>query len=87
MAYIKNPTDKQQGDIEAAAAHSANRFAWFDGKAIQTGIVKSIPALDLQGQGNTGGTSTSSKRAIAGSGAIIGSHNDKPDRFDNPGKS
>jgi len=87
MGYRKNVTDKQQGDVEAAAAHSANRFAWFDGKAVQTGTVKSIPALDLQGQGNTGGTSTSSKRAISGSGAVIGSHNDKPARFETPGKA
>jgi hypothetical protein len=87
MSYRKNVTDKQQGDIEAATADSANRFSWFDGKQIQTGVTKSIPALDLQGQGNTGGTSTSSKRAISGSGAVIGSHNDRPSQFDTPGKS
>ena len=86
MSYRKNVTDKQQGDIEAAAADSSNRFPWFDGKEIQTGIVKAIPALDLQGQGNQGGTTTSSKRQIPGSGAVIGSHNDKPGTFDTPGK-
>lgn len=87
MSYRKNVTDKEQGDVEAATADSANRLAWFDGKAIQTAATKSIPALDLQGQGNTGGVSTSSKRAIPGSGAVIGSHNDKPSRFDTPGKA
>lgn len=86
MSYRSNVTDKQQGDIERAADHSAVRLAWFDGKQIQTGVTKAIPALDLQGQGNTGGVSTSSKRVIAGSGAVIGSHNDKPARFDSPGK-
>jgi hypothetical protein len=87
MSYRKNVTDKQQGDIESSVADSANRFPWFDGKQIQTGITKSIPALDLQGQGNAGGVTTSSKRAISGSGAVIGSHNDKPARFDSPGKA
>ena len=87
MSFRTNVTDKQQGDIERAADHSANRFFWFDGKAGQTGLTKSIPALDLQGQGNTGGVSTSSKRQVAGSGAIISSHNDKPAVFETPGKS
>jgi len=85
--YRKNVTDKQQADIEQMADHSAERFAWFDGKAIQTGLTKSIPALDLQGQGNTGGVTTSSKRAIPGSGSVVGSHNDKPATFETPGKS
>lgn len=84
--YRKNVTDKQQGDIERAADQSAERFFWFDGKAVQTGATKAIPALDLQGQGNTGGVTTSSKRAIAGSGSVIGSHNDKPSQFEAPGK-
>lgn len=87
MSYIKNPTDKQQGDIERAKDDSSIRFPWFDGKAVQTAKTKSIPALDLQGQGNAGGTTTSSKRAISGSGSVIGSHNDKPSRFETPGKS
>jgi len=85
--YRKNVSSKDQGDIESMADQSAERFAWFDGKDIQTGIVKAIPALDLQGQGNTGGVTTSSKRAIPGSGSVIGSHNDKPAVFETPGRS
>jgi hypothetical protein len=87
MGYRAKVTDKQQGDIERAADQSANRFAWFDGKSIQTGTMKAVPALDLQGQGNTGGVTTSSKRMVPGSGSVVGSHNDNPARFETPGKA
>jgi hypothetical protein len=87
MSYRRNPTDKQQTDIERAEDDSSNRIAWFDGKMVQTGQVKAIPALDVDGQGNVGGLCTSAKRAIPNSGAVIGSHNDKPHRFETPGKA
>ena len=87
MAYRANVTDKQQSDIERAADHSAIRFQWFDGKAIQTGATKAINAYDLQAQGNSGGQSSSVKKHIAGSGSVIGSHNDKPAIFENVGKA
>lgn len=85
--YRANVSDKDQSDVERAADDSAIRFQWFDGKQGQVGVTKAIPALDLQGQGNTGGTTTSSKRMIPGSGSAIGSHNDKPHRFETPGKA
>lgn len=84
MSYRKNVSDKEQGDIERAADHSAIRFAWFDGKAIQTGMMKAIPALSLLGRWRSG--MTSAMRAIPGSGSVIGSHNDKPFQFETPGK-
>ena len=86
MSYRKNVSDKQQGDIERAADHSANRFFWFDGKTEQTAATKSIRALDLQAQGNGAGTSSSARRQFSGDGHAVGSHNDKPARFENPGK-
>ena len=87
MSYRANVTDKQQTDIERAADQSAERFSWFDGRAIQTGEVKSVRALNLQAKGNTGSTSSSAQRQFANSGHAVGSHNDHPARFDNPGKA
>ena len=87
MSYIPNVSDKQQNDIESAANDSAIRLLWFDGKTIQTGITKFIRAFDLQAQGNTGSQSTSAMRQFNGSGLCIGSHNDKPARFETPGKA
>jgi len=90
--YLKNPTDKQQNDLEQAADCSAIRFPWFDGKYPQTGVVKAIPAEDLTGKGNTGGKTSDAIRMIQpkgstiGSGSVIGSHNDKPAVFATPGK-
>ena len=87
MAYRANVTDKQQTDVERAADHSAIRFQWFDGKFGQRGETKAINAYDLQAQGNAGGQTTSAIRQLSGSGSIIGSHNDKPKRFETPGKA
>jgi hypothetical protein len=88
MAYRANVTDKQQADIEQAEDDSAIRVFWFDGKAQQTGQVKSFRALDLQPQGNTTQRTTDAQKMVAGSVAGgIGSHNDKPHRFDTPGKA
>jgi hypothetical protein len=86
MAYRKNVTDKQQADIERFNDHSAIRFSWFDGKALQTGETKSIPAYDLQAQGNGVGAKSDAVKVIAGTN-IIGSHNDHPSVFENPGKA
>ena len=87
MSYRANVSDKQQADLERATDHSATRFSWFDGKAIQTGLVKAVNAYDLQAQGNSGGQSSSAKKQIANSGSVIGSHNDKPAMFETPGKA
>jgi len=85
MAYRANVSDNQQNDIERFNDHSAIRFQWFDGKTIQTGVTKSIPAYDLQGQGNGVEARSNAVKVIAGTG-VIGSHNDKPSVFENPGK-
>lgn len=88
MAYRANVTDKQQADIERAEDDSAIRVMWFDGKAQQTGVVKSFRALDLQQQvaGTCG--ATDAQRVVPGSVAGgIGSHNDHPGRFETPGKA
>lgn len=87
MAYIANVSDKQQTDIERAADDSAIRFPWFDGKAQQTGEVKSVPAYDLQAQGNTGSSGARGVALTSGSKLVIGSHNDHPSRFETPGKA
>lgn len=85
--YIPNITDKQQGDIENALNDSAIRVVWFDGKAQQTGATKFVRAYDLNAQGNSGSQSNDAMRLVANSGSIIGSHNDKPARFETPGKA
>ena len=91
--YLKNPTDKQQNDIERAADCSAIRFPSFDGQFPQTGVMKAIPAEDLTEQGNAGGTTTDAMRMVnpvgksIGTGSVIGSHNDRPALFTNPGKA
>ena len=82
--YRKNVTDKQQGDIESVASCSAIRFAWFDGRASQTGLVKSLPAYDTVNQGNTGEARSD---VVLFASHIIGNHNDKPKRFETPGKA
>lgn len=87
MAYRANVSDKQQCDIERFYDHSADRFAWFDGKSIQTGVVKAVRAYDLNAQGNDGSTASSAMRQFSGNGLCVGSHNDKPARFETPGKA
>lgn len=84
MAYIKNVTDKQQTDIERFYDSSATRFPWFDGKQIQTGVMKAVPAYDTMNQGNTGEARSDVVRVAGGA---IGSHNDKIGRFETPGKA
>jgi hypothetical protein len=84
MSYIRNITDKQQTDIERVADSSAIRFAWFDGKVEQSGVFKAIPAYDAVNQGNTGEARSDVVKTRTN---IIGSHNDKPHLFENPGKA
>lgn len=87
MAYRANVTDKQQGDVERAADDSAIRVMWFDGGEQQTGAVKSVRALDAQSQGNAPQPVTDARKMVANSIAGgIGSHNDRPFRFDAPGR-
>jgi len=86
MAYRKNVTDKQQADIERFYDHSAIRIHWFDGKYIQKGVTKSIPAYDLHNQGNDAEARSDAIQLVRGTN-IIGSHNDHPNRFETPGKA
>jgi hypothetical protein len=87
MSYIKNVTDKQQSDIESAANNSAIRLESFDGKQGQVGQTKFIKAYDLQAQDSGAAPVTSAIRQFSNSGLCIGSHNDKPARFETPGKA
>jgi len=88
MSYRANVTDKQQTDVERAADDSAIRIMWFNGKAQQTGAVKSVRALDVRPQGNAAQPVTDACKMVAGSIAGgIGSHGDRPFRFDAPGKA
>lgn len=87
MAYRANVSDKAQGDIERAADDSAIRFAHFDGKTSQTGVVKAIKANDLQGD-NTGVSATvSAQSAVKKLRHVIAPYNDNAGRFDTPGKA
>ena len=90
MAF-PNITDKQQSDIERAANDSAIRIQSFDGKQQQTGETKFQTAYDLNPQGNVGGPSNDAVLQFDNpqrqAGGIIGSHNDKPSRFAEPGKA
>ena len=87
MSYIKNVTDNQQEQIELAANDSAIRVESFDGKLDQVGQTKFVRAYDLNAQGNAASTVTSAVRQFNGSGLCVGSHNDKPARFETPGKA
>ena len=85
--YRPNVTDKQQGDIETAVDDSAIRFTSFD-VATGDGEMKSIPAYDLQSQDDAGGSPNDAiQLGVTARNPIIGSHNDKPHRFENPGKA
>ena len=87
MSYIQNVTDKQQSDIESAANDSAIRVESFDGKRDQVGQTKFVKAYDLNAQGSGAAPVTSAVRQFSGSGLCVGSHNDKPARFETPGKA
>lgn len=88
--YRPNVTDKEQAVLEAAENDSAIPVQWFDGGDQQVGQKKLVKAYDV-GSGNAqapnGTGATSAVRAIPGSGAIIGQHNDQPSVFPTPGKA
>jgi hypothetical protein len=83
--YRPNVTDKEQGDIEAAADDSAIRIQWFDGKEEQQGETKLVKAYDNQNSTNANGSPNDTVSSLNGS--TIGSHNDKPSVFQTPGKA
>lgn len=84
--YRPNVSDKQQTDIECALNDSAIRIPWFDGKEGQVGMTKFVRAYDLQQQHQaTAASPAADNRKMLGH--IIGSHNDHPSVFENPGKA
>ena len=66
MSYRKNPSDRDQSAIENQAASSGIRFPWFNG-ATGRGEMKTIPAYDLQPNGNNGGVSNNASKFPGGS--------------------
>jgi hypothetical protein len=90
MAYRANVTDKQQSDIERAADDSAIRLQWWkdtDGQTATEGETKMIPAYDLQNQADAGGSPNDGVLQVSRAHMVVGSHNDKPSRFAEPGKA
>lgn len=90
MPYIPNVTDKQQSDIERAADDSAIRLQSFeltDGQTGTQGKTKFIQAYDLSNTTDAGGSPNDATLANNRDQMIIGSHNDKPYRFAEPGKA
>jgi hypothetical protein len=86
--YRPNVTDKQQADIESAANDSAIRVQSADADGVgQTKMVKAYDGIDGNAQAPNATGATSAIRQVPGSGSIIGQHNDKPARFENPGKA
>ena len=80
MAYRANVSNKQQADIERAEDDSAIRIHLDSG-------TKSIKANDMSAQAPSSNGTPSAMRQISGSGAVVGSHDDRPYRFATPGKS
>lgn len=90
MAYRANVTDKQQSDIERAADDSAIRIqAWkqTDGQTGTEGVTKSVQAYDLSNTADAGGSPNDCVNQVSRAHMVIGSHNDKPARFAEPGKA
>ena len=90
MAYRANVTDKEQNDIEVAVADSAIRNqAWkqTDGQTATVGVVKSIPAYDLSNTTDGGGSPNDAVNHVSRAHMVVGSHNDKPHRFAEPGRA
>jgi len=81
MAYFKNPTDKQMTDLDRFNSHSAIRFPWW--KRSQQGVIKNYKAYDLQPELQAVSEPDAVKQYVR----TIGSHNDRPARFDTPGKA
>jgi len=84
--YRANVSDKAQVDFENAMNDSAIRLAWFDGKSAQTGVTKFVKAYDLRQQRDATATSPAMDN-MKMLGHIVGSHNDHPAVFENPGKT
>jgi len=78
MAYRANVTDKQQNEIEGKGNQGAIRVPGIDGN------MKVFKSYDLQRETSTVGESDAKKMA---DGISVGSHNDKPHRFETPGKA
>ena len=90
MAYRANVTDKQQSDIETALNDSAIRLQSFDlteGQTETVGVTKMIPAYDLSNTTDQGGSPNDGITQVSRTHMVIGSHNDKPYRFAEPGKA
>ena len=85
--YRANVTDKQQVDLENALNDSAIRVQWFDGKEGQVGQTKFVAAYDMDAQSSRPDGVSSQVRQFSGSGLCLGSHNDKPARFETPGRA
>jgi len=84
--YRANVSDKQQVDLENALNDSAIRIPWFDGKEMQTGVVKFVKADDLQQQRDVSATSPAMDN-MNQFGHIIANHKDKPAVFETPGRA
>ena len=93
-SYRANVTDKEQVDLERSVDDSAIRVMWWNGRLQQQGEVKVIKANDLQSGSDVAGSPGSAglvppatPNRANNQRMVIGSHNDRPWRFDNPGKA
>ena len=90
MAYRANVTDKEQNDIERALDDSAIRLQSFElteGQTQTEGVTKMIPAYDLNNSADAGGSPNDGVVQVSRTHMVIGSHNDKPHRFAEPGRA
>ncbi len=90
MAYRPNVTDKEQNDIETQVDSSAIRvFSWkgVDGQTSNDPDVKIIKAYDLEAQADEAGSPSSDVLQVNRKHMVIGSHNDNPSRFSEPGRA
>ena len=76
--YIPNVTDKQQSDIERAAD---------EGQTQTEGKTKMVPAYDLSNTTDAGASPNDAVAQVSRAHMVIGSHNDKPHRFSEPGRA
>ena len=90
MAYRANVTDKEQSDIERAADDSAIRVQSFkleDGQTSTNADTKMVPAYDLSNTTDGGGSPNDAVNQVNRAHMVVGSHNDKPHRFSEPGRA
>ena len=90
MGYRANVSNKEQADIERAADDSAIRLQWWkdiDGQTQTEGETKMIPAYDLDNNADAGGSPNDGVLQVNRAHMVVGSHNDKPSRFAEPGKA